>query len=405
MILKGDPHTMLNKKTITDIDVTGKKVLVRLEMNVPLDENKNITDDKRIQTALPTIKYLIEQKAKVILMAHMGRPKGEFNPKFSLAPVATRLAELLPETNVKFASDVIGESAQKGVANLADGEVLLLENVRFHKEETDNDPEFAKKLASFADVYVNDAFGSCHRAHASTEGVAHYLEAVAGFLMNKELEVIGGAINVPKRPFVAILGGAKVADKIGVISNLLDKVDTLIIGGGMAYTFAKAQGGNIGDSLCDEPNLQASLEMLSQAKEKGVNFLLPVDCIAADAFSNDANTQICDMMSIPDGWMGLDIGPKTIKIFKQAIADSQTVIWNGPMGVFEFDNFAEGTRAVAQAMADSDAITIIGGGDSASAVKKLGFAQKMSHISTGGGATLELLEGKTLPGIAALTDK
>ncbi len=396
---------MLNKKTITDINVTGKKVLVRLEMNVPLDENKNITDDKRIQTALPTIKYLIEQKARIILMAHMGRPKGEFNPKFSLAPVAARLAELLPETKVKFASDVIGESAQKEVANLADGEVLLLENVRFHKEETDNDPEFAKKLASFADVYVNDAFGSCHRAHASTEGVAHYLEAVAGFLMNKELEVIGGAINIPRRPFIAILGGAKVADKIGVISNLLDKVDTLIIGGGMAYTFAKAQGGSIGNSLCDEPNLQASLDMLDQAKEKGVNFLLPVDCIAADAFSNDANTQICDMMSIPDGWMGLDIGPKTIEIFKQAIADSQTVIWNGPMGVFEFDNFAEGTRAVAQAMADSDAITIIGGGDSASAVKKLGFAQKMSHISTGGGATLELLEGKTLPGIAALTDK
>ncbi len=393
------------KKTITDIDVTSRRVLVRLELNVPLDENRNITDDKRIQTALPTIRYLLEKKARVILCGHLGRPKGKFNPDFSLAPVAKRLAELLPDIRVTFATDVVGESAQAAVAALRDGEVVLLENVRFHQEETDNDPGFARQLASLADVYVNDAFGSCHRAHASTEGVAHYLPAVAGFLMGKELEMIGGAIDQPKRPFVAILGGAKVADKIGVITNLLNKVDTLIIGGGMAYTFAKAQGGSIGNSLLDEANVDAALTMLDQAREKGVNFLLPVDTVAADAFKNDANRQTVDIMSIPDGWMGMDIGPKTCEIFTAAIADAQTAIWNGPMGVFEFDSFAEGTRAVAQALAESGAVTIIGGGDSASAVKKLGFADRMTHISTGGGATLELLEGKVLPGIAALNDK
>ncbi|MFZ5975169.1 MAG: phosphoglycerate kinase [Bacillota bacterium] len=396
---------MLNKKTITDIDVTSKRVLVRLELNVPLDENKNITDDKRIQAALPTIRYLVDHKARIILCAHLGRPKGQFNPDFSLAPVAKRIAQLLPDTNVTFATDVIGESAQAAVSALQDGDVVLLENVRFHKEETDNDPGFAKKLASFADIYINDAFGSCHRAHASTEGVAHFLPAVAGFLMGKELEMMVGAITHPKRPFVAILGGAKVADKIGLITNLLNKVDTLIVGGGMAYTFAKAQGGSIGNSLLDEPHMQESLKMLDQAKEKGVHFLLPVDCVAADAFKNDANRQITDITSIPDGWMGMDIGPKSIEIFNAAIADAQTVIWNGPMGVFEFDNFAEGTRAVAKALAESSAVTIIGGGDSASAVKKLGYADKMTHISTGGGATLELLEGKELPGLVALDDK
>ena len=335
---------MLNKKTVTDIDVSSKRVLVRLELNVPLDENKNITDDKRIQTTLPTVRYLIEHKARVIICGHLGRPKGKVDPNFSLAPVAKRFAELLPGVNVTFATDVIGESAQAAVAAMQDGDVVILENVRFHKEETDNDPAFAKKLAAFADIYVNDAFGSSHRAHASTEGVAHLLPAVAGFLVGKELEVMVSAITYPKRPFVAILGGAKVEDKIGVITNLLNKVDTLIIGGAMAFTFAKAQGGNIGNSLLDEPHMQASLDMLDQAREKGVNFLLPVDAIAGDAFKNDANRQTVDIMSIPDGWIGMDIGPKSIEIFRAAVADAQTVIWNGPMGVFEFDNFAEGTR-------------------------------------------------------------
>ena len=396
---------MLNKKTVADVDVASRRVLVRLELNVPLDENKNITDDKRIQTTLPTVRYLIEHRARVIICGHMGRPKGKFDPNFSLAPVAKRFAELLPGVNVTFAADVIGESAQAAVAAMQDGDVVILENVRFHKEETENDTAFAKKLASFAEIYVNDAFGSSHRAHASTEGVAHFLPAVAGFLVGKELDVMVGAISHPRRPFVAILGGAKVADKIGVIVNLLNKVDTLIIGGAMAFTFAKAQGGNIGNSLLDEPHMQASLDMLEQAREKGVNFLLPVDAVAADAFKNDANRQTVDIMSVPDGWIGMDIGPKSIEIFKAAIADAQTVIWNGPMGVFEFDNFAEGTRAIAEALAESNAITIIGGGDSASAVKKMGFADKMTHISTGGGATLELLEGRELPGLAALEDK
>ncbi len=396
---------MLNKKTVTDIDVASRRVLVRLELNVPLDENRNITDDKRIQTTLPTVRYLIEHRARVIICGHMGRPKGKADPAFSLAPVAKRFAELLPGVSVAFATDVIGENARAAIAAMQDGDVVILENVRFHKEETANDPAFARKLAALADIYVNDAFGSSHRAHASTEGVAHFLPAVAGFLVGKELDVMVGAISRPKRPFVAILGGAKVEDKIGVIVNLLNKVDTLIIGGGMAYTFAKAQGGSIGNSLLDESHVEAALDMLNQAKQKGVNFLLPVDAVAADAFSNDANRRTVDIMSIPDGWIGMDIGPKSIEIFKAAVADAQTVIWNGPMGVFEFKNFAEGTRAVAEALAGSGAVTIIGGGDSASAVRQMGYADKMTHISTGGGATLELLEGRELPGLTALDDK
>jgi 3-phosphoglycerate kinase len=396
---------MLNKKTVTDIDVASRRVLVRLELNVPLDENRNITDDKRIQTTLPTVRYLIEHRARVIICGHMGRPKGKADPAFSLAPVAKRFAELLPGVSVAFATDVIGENARAAIAAMQDGDVVILENVRFHKEETANDPAFARKLAALADIYVNDAFGSSHRAHASTEGVAHFLPAVAGFLVGKELDVMVGAISRPKRPFVAILGGAKVEDKIGVIVNLLNKVDTLIIGGGMAYTFAKAQGGSIGNSLLDESHVEAALDMLNQAKQKGVSFLLPVDAVAADAFSNDANRRTVDIMSIPDGWIGMDIGPKSIEIFKAAVADAQTVIWNGPMGVFEFKNFAEGTRAVAEALAGSGAVTIIGGGDSASAVRQMGYADKMTHISTGGGATLELLEGRELPGLTALDDK
>jgi 3-phosphoglycerate kinase len=396
---------MLNKKTVTDIDVASRRVLVRLELNVPLDENRNITDDKRIQTTLPTVRYLIEHRARVIICGHMGRPKGKADPAFSLSPVAKRFAELLPGVNVTFASDVIGESARAAIAAMQDGDVVILENVRFHKEETANDPAFARKLAALADIYVNDAFGSSHRAHASTEGVAHFLPAVAGFLVGKELDVMVGAISHPKRPFVAILGGAKVEDKIGVIVNLLNKVDTLIIGGGMAFTFAKAQGGSIGNSLLDESHVEAALDMLNQAKLKGVNFLLPVDAVAADAFKNDANRRTVDIMSIPDGWIGMDIGPKSVEIFKAAVADAQTVIWNGPMGVFEFENFAEGTRAVAGALAGSGAVTIIGGGDSASAVRQMGYADEMTHISTGGGATLELLEGRELPGLTALDDK
>ena len=396
---------MLNKKTVTDIDVASRRVLVRLELNVPLDENKNITDDKRIQTTLPTVRYLIEHRARVIICGHMGRPKGKADPAFSLAPVAKRFAELLPGVSVAFATDVIGENARAAIAAMQDGDVVILENVRFHKEETANDPAFARKLAALADIYVNDAFGSSHRAHASTEGVAHFLPAVAGFLVGKELDVMVGAISHPKRPFVAILGGAKVEDKIGVIVNLLNKVDTLIIGGGMAFTFAKAQGGSIGNSLLDESHVEAALDMLNQAKLKGVNFLLPVDAVAADAFKNDANRRTVDIMSIPDGWIGMDIGPKSVEIFKAAVADAQTVIWNGPMGVFEFENFAEGTRAVAGALAGSGAVTIIGGGDSASAVRQMGYADEMTHISTGGGATLELLEGRELPGLTALDDK
>ena len=393
-----------NKKTIEDINPAGKRVLVRCDFNVKQDDNGNITDDKRIVAALPTIKYLMEKGARVILCSHLGRPKGEVNPKFTLAPVAVRLSEHLG-IEVKMASDVIGESAKALAADLKDGEVMLIENVRFHKEEEKNDAAFAKELASLAELYVNDAFGTAHRAHASTAGVADYLPAVCGYLIGKEIGIMGQALSNPKRPFVAILGGAKVSDKLGVINNLLEKVDTLIIGGGMAYTFAKAQGGSIGNSLCEDDRLEYALEMIKKAEEKGVNFLLPTDTMAATEFAADAESKVVPTSAIPDGWMGLDIGPETIEKFSAAIKDAGTVIWNGPMGVFEFPKFAVGTEAVCAAVAESDSISIVGGGDSAAAVKKLGFAKQMSHISTGGGASLEFLEGIALPGIACLEDK
>ena len=393
-----------NKKTIEDIDVSGKKVLVRCDFNVPLDENKNITDETRINAALPTIKYLLEHKAAVILCSHLGRPKGEFNMKYSLAPVAKRLSEKLG-FEVKLAKDVIGPDAKKLAAEVKPGEAVLLENVRFHAEEEKNDPAFAKELASMADIYVSDAFGTVHRAHASTAGVAEYLPAVAGFLIGKELNFLGKAVTNPERPFVAILGGAKVKDKIGVITNLIEKVDTLLIGGGMAYTFMKATGGEIGNSLCDEERLGLALELLDKAKAKGVKLLLPIDNVCGKEFNNDTEQMVCESGKIPEGWEGLDIGPKTVELFSKEIKAAKTVVWNGPMGVFEMPNFAKGTLAIATAMAESDATTIIGGGDSAAAVTQMGLASKMSHISTGGGASLEFLEGKTLPGVAALNDK
>lgn len=393
----------LNKKTIEDIDVKGKKVLARCDFNVPLADGE-ITDDKRIRESLPTIKYLAESGAKVILCSHLGRPKGEFNMKFSLAPVAKRLSELLGR-EVKMASDVIGESAKSLAASLGDGDVMLLENVRFHAEEEKNDDAFAKSLADLADIYVNDAFGTAHRAHASTAGVAKYLPAVCGYLIQKEINVMGGALENPKRPFVAILGGAKVSDKIGVITNLLDKVDTLIVGGGMAYTFLRSQGHHIGDSICEEDKIDLAKNILKSADDKGVKFLLPVDNAVGDKYDSNCNAMDVDSDEIPDGYMGLDIGPKTRELFADAVKGAGTVIWNGPMGVSEWDRFAKGTVAVAEAVADSGAISIIGGGDSAAAVEKLGFADKMTHISTGGGASLEFLEGLELPGIAALNDK
>ena len=391
----------MSKKTIRDIDLKGKRVIVRVDFNVPQDKEGKITDDNRIVGALPTIKYLVEQNAKVVLMSHLGRPKGEFNMKYSLAPAALRLSEQLGRP-VKMAKDVIGEDADSTVASLKEGEVCLLENLRFHTEEEKNDPDFAKKLSGYGDIYVNDAFGTAHRAHASTEGVAHYLPAVSGFLIEKELKFLGGAVEHPDRPFVAILGGAKVSDKIGVINNLLEKVDVLIVGGGMAYTFIKAQGGEIGKSLLEADRLEYALEMIEKAKKNGVKLLLPTDTVAADDFSNDAKRQVVSTMAIPESWEGMDIGPDTIKTFCGAVKGAGTVVWNGPMGVFEFDNFAAGTRAMAQALADSGAVTIVGGGDSAAAVEQLGFADKITHISTGGGASLEFLEGKTLPGIAIL---
>ena len=394
----------MNKKTIEDIDVSGKRVLVRCDFNVPLDGTK-ITDDTRIVAALPTIQYLLDHNAAVILCSHLGRPKGEFNMKYSLAPVAERLSEKLNK-KVVLAKDVIGEDAQKCVNAMKPGDIVLLENVRFHKEEEKNDPEFAKKLASFAEIYVNDAFGTAHRAHASTEGVAHYLPAVAGFLIGKELDVMGKALENPARPFVAILGGAKVSDKIGVINNLLDKVDTLIIGGGMSYTFQKALGGSVGNSLCENDKLDLAKEMLEKAKAKGVRMLLPVDNVCGQEFSNDTMRITVHSKQIPDGWEGMDIGPNTQALFAAEIANAATVVWNGPMGVFEFPNFAAGTRAIAQALADNqNCVSIIGGGDSAAAVEQMGYADKMTHISTGGGASLEFLEGKELPGVAALNDK
>ena len=395
--------TSLNKKSIEDIDVAGKKVLARCDFNVPLKDGV-ITNDKRIVAALPTIKYLVDHKARLILCSHLGRPKGEFKPEFSLAPVAKRLSELLGQ-EVKMAKDVIGPDAKKLASELKDGEVMLLENVRYHAEETKNDPAFAKELASMAEIYVNDAFGACHRAHASTAGVAAYLPAVCGYLMQKEINFIGGALANPKRPFVAILGGAKVSDKIGVITNLLDKVDTLVIGGGMAYTFMKAQGHSIGTSICEDDKLDLARQILADAEKKGVKLLLPIDNNAGDKFDENCNEQIVNSDDIPDGWMGMDIGPKSIELFCDAVKGAGTVIWNGPMGVFEFEKFAKGTLAVAKAVADSGAVSIIGGGDSVAAVTKLGFADKMSHISTGGGASLEFMEGKVLPGIDCLNEK
>ena len=395
----------MNKKTVKDICVKGKKVLVRCDFNVPLDENKNITDETRINAALPTIKYLLDNGAAVILCSHLGRPKGEFNMKYSLAPVAKRLSEKLG-FEVKLAKDVIGEDAKKLAAEVKPGEAILLENVRFQPEEEKNDPAFAKELASMADLYVSDAFGTVHRAHASTAGVAAYLPAVAGFLIGKELDFLGGAVENPKRPFVAILGGAKVKDKIGVITNLLEKVDTLIIGGGMAYTFQKAMGKEIGKSLLDEERIDLAKDLMAKAEAKGVKLLLPVDNVCGSDFSNDCNIITVDAdQGIPADYEGMDIGPKSVKLFSDAIKEAKTVVWNGPMGVFEFPNFAKGTLAIATAMAESDAITIIGGGDSAAAVTQMGLADKMSHISTGGGASLEFLEGKTLPGVACLEDK
>ena len=395
--------TSLNKKTIEDVCVEGKRVLVRCDFNVPLKEGK-ITNDKRIVAALPTIKYLLDNNAKVILCSHLGRPKGEFLPEFSLAPVAARLSELLGK-EVKMAKDVVGEDAKALAAALENGDVMLLENVRYHKEETKNAPEFSKELASLADLYVNDAFGTAHRAHCSTTGVADYLPAVCGYLIQKEISIMGDALNTPKRPLVAILGGAKVSDKIGVINNLLDKVDTLIVGGGMAYTFFKAMGHTVGNSICEDDKVDLAKEMLAKAEERGVKFLLPVDNKIGDNFAEDCNKQVNDGRDIPDGWQGLDIGPKSIALFCDAVKDAGTVIWNGPMGVFEFASFAEGTMEVAKAIAATDAISIIGGGDSVAAVTKLGFADKMTHISTGGGASLEFLEGLELPGIAALNNK
>lgn len=395
----------LNKKTIEDIDVKGKRVLARCDFNVPLMDGE-ITNDKRIVAALPTIKYLMEQGAKVILSSHLGRPKGEYKPEFSLAPVAKKLSEYLG-TEVKLAEDpeVVGENAKKLAAELKDGEVMLLENVRYRKEETKNEENFSKELASLADVFVNDAFGTAHRAHCSTTGVAAYLPAVCGYLIQKEIKFMGGALANPKRPLVAILGGAKVSDKIGVISNLIDKCDTIIIGGGMAYTFMKYLGHSIGDSLLEADWVEKAGQMMADAKEKGVNFLIPVDNKVGKEYDANTEAMIVNSDEIPDGWMGLDIGPKSMELFVDAVKGAGTVIWNGPMGVSEWENFAAGTIAVANAVAESGAVSIIGGGDSVAAVTKLGFADKMSHISTGGGASLEFLEGKELPGIAALQDK
>ena len=395
---------LAKKKTVRDIDLKGKRVIARVDFNVPLDkESGEITDDKRIRAALPTIQYIVEQGAKLILVSHLGRPKKGPEAKFSLRPAVQRLSELLGQ-EVQLASDVIGEDAKAKAQALKDGQVLMLENVRFHKEETKNDPAFARELASMAEIYVNDAFGTAHRAHASTAGLANYLPGVQGFLMEKETATMGQALAEPRRPFVAVLGGAKVSDKIGVIENLMEKVDKLIIGGGMAYTFVKAQGGEIGTSLCEEEKVELAKALLSKAKEKGVELLLPVDTVVTETFAADAPAETVETMRIPANKMGLDIGEKTIEKFSAAVKDAGTVVWNGPMGVFEFERFATGTRALAKALAESQAISIIGGGDSAAAVELLGFADKVSHISTGGGASLEFLEGKVLPGIDCLLD-
>jgi 3-phosphoglycerate kinase len=394
----------MNKKTIEDIQVASKKVLVRVDFNVPLNEKQEITDETRITAALPTIHYLLKNKAKVILCSHLGRPKGEFKPEFSLKPVAKRLGELL-NAPVKLADDVIGDSAKQLIANMKDGEIVLLENVRFHKEETKNDPDFAKALASLAEVYVNDAFGAAHRAHASTEGVAHYLPAVAGYLLGKEIDVLSKALQNPDRPLLAILGGAKVSDKIGVIDNLLNIVDGLIVGGGMAYTFFKAKGYEIGKSILEADKVELAGTLMQKAIDKGFKIVLPIDNVLADEFKPDAKTKITPSDEMDKDYMGMDIGPSSRIVFANEIKKAKTVIWNGPMGVFEMDAFAEGTKSVAQAMADCDGMTIIGGGDSVAAVKQMGLSSRMSHISTGGGASLEFLEGKELPGITALNDK
>lgn len=394
----------MSKKTVKDIDLKGKKVLVRCDFNVPMDEQKNITDNTRIVAALPTIKYLLENNCAIILCSHLGRPKGEFKPEFSLQPVAKELSKLL-DKEIIMAKDVIGEDATSKASNLKQGEILLLENVRFHREETDNDAEFSKKLAGLAEVYVNDAFGAAHRAHASTAGVAAYLPAVSGFLIEKELKFLGNAISNPERPFVAILGGAKVSDKIGVIDSLLEKVDTLMIGGGMAYTFFKAQGYGVGDSICELDKLDLATELMAKAKEKGVKFMLPVDTKIGKEFKPDTESKVVPWTEIPDGWEGFDIGTKTIEMFSEELKNAKTVVWNGPVGLFEFDQFAIGTSSIAKVLSEIDATTIIGGGDSAAAVKKAGLEDKMTHISTGGGASLEFLEGKKLPGIECLQDK
>ncbi len=397
---------MLNKKSVDDINVKGKRVLVRCDFNVPLIDGK-ITDENRLVAALPTIKKLIADGGKVILCSHLGKPKGEPKPELSLAPVAARLSELLGQ-EVKFAADpeVVGPNAKAAVEAMNDGDVILLENTRYRAEETKNEDKFSQELASLCDVFVNDAFGTAHRAHCSNVGVTKYVDtAVVGYLMQKEIDFLGNAVENPERPFVAILGGAKVSSKISVIERLLDKVDTLIIGGGMAYTFAKSQGGKIGISLCEDDYLEYAANMIKKAEEKGVKLLLPIDNIIGDQFSNDANTQIVKTGEIPDGWEGMDIGPETEKIFAEAVKDAKTVVWNGPMGCFEMPKFAHGTKAVAEALANTEAVTIIGGGDSAAAVNQLGYGDKMTHISTGGGASLEFLEGKELPGVAAANDK
>ena len=397
---------MLNKKSVDDINVKGQKVLVRCDFNVPLQDGK-ITDENRLVAALPTIKKLIADGGKVILCSHLGKPKGEPKPELSLAPVAVRLTELLGQ-EVKFAPDdnVVGENAKAAVAAMKDGDVILLENTRYRKEETKNEDNFSQELASLADVFVNDAFGTAHRAHCSNVGVTKYVKtAVVGYLMQKEIDFLGNAVNNPERPFVAILGGAKVSSKISVIENLLDKVDTLIIGGGMAYTFMAGLGEEVGKSLLEEDYKEYAVNMIKKAEEKGVKLLIPVDTVVADDFSNDANFKVVDRGGIDKDWEGLDIGPKTAKLFADAVKDAKTVVWNGPMGCFEMPNFAEGTITVARALAEADAVTIIGGGDSAAAVNILGFGDKMTHISTGGGASLEFLEGKELPGVAAANDK
>ena len=391
-----------NKKTIMDVDAAGKKILLRCDFNVPQDkETGAITSDKRIVAALPTIEYLLQKGAAVIACSHLGKPKGEWKEKLTLKPVAERLSELLGKP-VIFAKDIVGEDAKAKAAALKGGEIMLLENLRFDPREEKNDAGFAKELADMAELYVSDAFGTVHRAHASTAGIAAYLPAVSGLLVAKELEIMGSALNNPKRPFVAVLGGAKVSDKIGVINNLLEKADTIIIGGGMAYTFAKAQGGSIGNSLCENDKLDYALEMIEKAKKNGVKLLLPTDTVAAKEFAADADSTVVSTMEIPADMEGLDIGPKTTEAFCAAVKGAGTVVWNGPMGVFEFEKFAKGTRAMAQALADSGAVTIIGGGDSAAAVEQMGFAEKITHISTGGGASLEFLEGLELPGVACL---